>query len=208
MTDAEDPESLEARRHAHMELEMRRRIDQLERDNRKLKRQTTGTLIVVALLLGLSAAIVVTAARRGLPGFVPDVVESREFILRDSDGRVRGAWGADREGAIRFVIQEPGTQTSVRLNLLSDGSAGLTFADSLGNARVILALLPDQTGSLVFADRRGFTRTVMTLNGNGSSSLVFADGGGTTRAGLGVDTRGRPLFSVGDEFVEVPDSAQ
>ena len=186
------------------------RIDTLEADNRKLRRHGTVLLIVTAALLGVGAALVVTAARRGMPGFVPDVVEAHEFVLRDKQGRVRGAWGQDDQGAIRLVLQDHRNRTSIKLNLLDDGSSGLTFSDSVGTARMVLAVLPDQTVNVVLGDNRGVARTVLGLNADGGSTLVFADGGGTTKSGIGVDARGRPMLSMsgGGEAPVEPDSAE
>lgn len=189
------------------------RVESLEQANRRLKRQGQVLMVVTAVLLGVAVALVYTAAQRGMPGFTPQVVESREFILRDRDGRVRGAWGQDREGAIRFVLQDARNQTSIKLNLLDDGSSGLTFADSAGNARLIVAVLPDETINLVFADGRGIARTVLGLNARGGSTLVFGDGGGTTRAAIGVDNRGRPVLTTGPAVAaepqdDEPDTAQ
>jgi len=174
--------------------ELLRRLEALETANRKLRRQGMSVLVITSVLLGLAAALVITASRHGMPGFVPSVVEAREFLLRDKDGRVRGAWGQDEDGAIRLVLQDHQSKRSIKLNLLEDGTAGLTFADSSGSARLIMAMLPDETANLVFADRRGITRTVLGLNGNGGSTLVFADGGGTTRSGIGVDRRGQAML--------------
>ena len=172
------------------------RIDALEAANGKLRRQGTVLLIATAVLLGVGIALVVTAARRGMPGLVPDVVESHEFILRDKEGRVRGAWGTDDQGAIRLVLQDHQSQSSIKLNLLDDGSSGLTFSDSAGTARMVLAVLPDHTVNVVLGDSRGIARTVLGLNPNGGSTLAFADAGGTTRSGIGVDSRGRPMLSL------------
>ena len=175
------------------------RIDALEAANNKLRRQGMILTVITAILIGLGVALVVTAARHGMPGFVPDVVESREFVLRDSEGRVRGAWGADDQGAIRLVLQDHKSQSSIKLNLLEDGSSGLTFSDSTGTARMVLAVLPDHTVNMVLGDTRGITRTVLSLNPNGGSTLAFADGGGVTRSGIGVDSRGRPMLSIANQ---------
>ena len=187
---------------------MAQRIDALEEANRKLKRQGTLLVVITAILLGIGVALVVTAARRGMPGLVPDVVESKEFVLRDKDGRVRGVWGSDDQGAIRLVLQAHQTQSSIKLNLLDDGSSGLTFSDSTGTARMVLAVLPDQTVNAVLADSRGVARTILGLNPNGGSTLAFADGGGTMRSGIGVDSRGRPMLSIANsgEGAAEPDS--
>ena len=185
------------------------RVDELEAANRKLRRQGMVLMVVTAALLGLGVALVVTAARHGMPGFVPDVVESREFLLRDKEGRVRGAWGSDEQGAIRLVLQDHRNQTSLKLNLLDDGSSGLTFSDSVGTARMVLAVLPDQTVNVVLGDSRGVARTVLSLTGTGGSSLGFADGGGTTKSSIGVDSRGRPILSIaGSESTAEPDSVE
>jgi hypothetical protein len=169
----------------------------VESENRRLKRQSQLTLVVTAVLLGIGAALIWTAARHGMPGLVPQVVESREFVLRDRDGRVRGVWGQDDQGAIRLVLQDADNQTNVKLNLLDDGSSAITFSDSTGNARLIMAVLPDETVNLVFADGRGVARTVLGLNARGGSTLVFGDGGGSTKTAIGVDNRGQPVLTTG-----------
>lgn len=182
------------------------RIDTLEAANRTMRRQGILLIVITAVLLGIGVALVVTAARRGMPGLVPDVVESKEFVLRDREGRVRGVWGSDDQGAIRLVLQDHASMSSIKLNLLDDGSSGLSFSDSSGTARMVLAVLPDHTVNMVLGDSRGIARTVLSLNPNGGSTLAFADGGGTTRSGIGVDSRGRPMLSIADGGAAEPDS--
>lgn len=189
---APDPSNAAARALLH-------RVEALEAENQKLKRRGMMVLVLTAVLLGIGMALVVTAARHGMPGFVPDIVESKEFVLRDAEGRVRGAWGSDDEGAIRLVLQDHRNGTSIKLNLLDDGSSGLTFSDSAGTPRLVLAVLPDETVNFVMGDGRGVARTVLGLNPNGGSTLVFADPGGTTRTAVGIDNRGRAMISAGPE---------
>jgi hypothetical protein len=186
---------------------MMQRLDTLEATNRKLRRQGTLMFVVTAVLLGLAVALVVTAARHGMPGFVPNVVEARQFLLRDNKGRIRGAWGSDEQGAIRLVLQDYRNHSSIKLNLLDDGSSGLSFTDSAGTARMVLAVLPDQTVNVVLGDSRGIARTVLGLNPNGGSTLLFADVGGTTKSGIGIDSRGRGMLSVANQEGAEPDSA-
>lgn len=184
------------------------RVDALETENRKLRRQGIVLMVVTAVLLGLGIALVVTAARHGMPGFVPDVVEAREFLLRDPSGRVRGAWGSDDAGAIRLVLQGDRSGSNIKLSLLQDGSSGLTFSDSAGTARMVLAVLPDHTVNIVFGDERGVARTVFGLSPDGGSTLVFADRGGTTKSALGVDSRGRPVLSLANMGTGAGDESQ
>ena len=166
-----------------------RRLEGVEQENGRLRRLSMFTMVGMALLLGLAAAAAWMASRGRMPGLVPDVVEGRQFVLRGEDGKVRGAWGFGEDGALRLVMQQGADSRSVKLQLLPDGSAGLTFSDSTGNPRMVLGFLPDATGSLVFADADGRTRSAYGINPNGSVTLVFADRGGRTRTGLGVDQR-------------------
>lgn len=171
------------------------RLEQLERDNRRLRRYTTTMLVVTAMVLGLGAALIWYSVRSGLPGS-PLTVSARQFLLRDRTGTIRGAWGLGEDGAVRLVLSDAGGRQRVRLSLLDDGSAGLSFADSADRKLAVLGLLPDHTTNLALTDPAGIPRAVLGVSPNGSSNLVFADRSGSTRAGLGVDSRGLGTFTL------------
>jgi hypothetical protein len=173
------------------------RLDQLERDNRRLRRYATSMLLVVAMVLGLGAALIWYSVRSGLPGS-PDTVSARQFVLRDGDGNVRGAWGLGEDEAVRLVLSDATGRQRVRLSLLQDGSAGLSFADSADRKLAVLGILPDHTTNLALTDPAGIPRAVLGVSSNGSSNLVFADQSGATRAGLGVDSRGLGTFTLAE----------
>lgn len=174
------------------------RIQNLERETRRYRRLWMATVIALAVLLGLGAALVMVTARHGLPGQVADVVEARQFQIRDAAGTVRAGWGIAQDGALRLTLLAPNSKAAVTMTVLKGGAPGLTFSDTSGRARGVLALLPDETLSLTFADRSGMTRSVLGLNPEGSATLVFADRTGATRAGLGVDSRGSGTFTLMD----------
>jgi hypothetical protein len=174
------------------------RIQDLERETRRYRRLWIATVLVLAILLGLGAALVIMAGRHTLPGQVAEVVEARQFQIRDVEGNARGAWGIDEDGALRLTLLAPNSKAAVTMTVLKGGAPGLTFSDTSGKARGVLALLPDETLSLTFADRNGLTRSVLGLNPEGSATLVFADKTGMTRAGLGVDSRGSGTFTLMD----------
>jgi hypothetical protein len=186
---------------AHHELRAEGRIvnrlEQLERDNRRLRRYTTTMLVVVAMVLGLGVALVWYSVRSGLPGS-PLSVSARQFVLRDANGATRGAWGLGDDGAVRFVLNDGEGRQRVRLSLLRDGSAGLSFADSADRKLAVFGLLPDYTTNLALTDPAGIPRAVLGVSPNGSSNLVFADRSGSTRAGLGVDSRGLGTFTLAE----------
>src|SRR6476620_5062294 len=183
---------------------MAERIQGLERETRRLRRLWMSVVRGLAVLLGTAAALVVVSAKHGFPGTVADVIESRQFLIRDKSGAVRGAWGALDDGSLRLSLQAPGTRAGVTLTVLKGGASGLTFSDTAGKSRGVLGLLPDETMNLTFGDRNGMTRSALGLNPEGSATLVFADRTGAMRAGLGVDSRGAGTFTV----VEHPGAAR
>jgi hypothetical protein len=172
------------------------RIEEQARENRRLRRLWMGTVITGALLLGLATALVIVSANHGLPGTVADVVEARQFLLRDANGAVRGTWAASQNGAMRLSVLTPGSKAGLSLASLPDGASGITVRDSAGRSRAVLGLLPDQTVSLLLADENRTTRTVLSLVRGGSSTLVFADRSGVTKVGMGVDSRGQSTVTL------------
>ncbi|HSB54598.1 MAG TPA: hypothetical protein VLD58_09590, partial [Gemmatimonadales bacterium] len=196
MTQSIDPTAAVAAQ-LRAEAALGHRLDVLERDNRRLRRYTTMMLVVVALVLGLGAALVFYSGKAGLPGS-PQTVTARQFVLRDGSGTVRGAWGTTEDGSVRISLNDEKGRQRVRLSLLEDGSAGLSFADTADRKLAVLGLLPDHTTSLVLTDPGGIPRVVLGVQPNGSSNIVFADQSGSTRAGLGVDPRGLGTFTLAD----------
>jgi hypothetical protein len=195
--DQDVPPRAERPGEARITVDILNRLDELERDNRRLRRYSATMLLVVAMVLGLGAALVFYSGRAGLPGS-PNSISARQYTLRDSKGVTRGAWGLGEDGAVRFVLSDAGGRQRVRLSLLEDGSAGLSFADSVDRKLAVLGLLPDHTTNLALTDPAGIPRVVLGVNPNGSSNLVFADQSGATRAGLGVDSRGLGTFTLAE----------
>ncbi|MEO7987328.1 MAG: hypothetical protein ABI766_12415 [Gemmatimonadales bacterium] len=180
------------------DLILAHRVEELERDNRRLRRWGTYILVGVGVLLGLTTAIIVVSARHGMPGMVARVTESQSFLLRDSRGQIRATLNMNEKGAAQLALQDGTGRQRLRLSVLSDGSSGAAFVDSTGASRIVMGLLPDETSTIVLADHAGKTRTVLGLSRNGASTIVFADAGGITRAGMGVDQRGQGTFTMID----------
>jgi hypothetical protein len=172
------------------------RIEEQARENRRLRRLWMGTVVTGAILLGLATALVIVSARHGLPGTVADVIEARQFLVRDVNGAVRGTWSAGPKGSIRLQLQAPNSKAGLSLAVLEGGASGITVRDSAGRSRAVLGLLPDQTVSLLLADENGTTRTVLSLVRGGSSTLVFADRSGNAKVGMGVDARGQSTLTL------------
>ena len=185
------------RRQMHeLERGLSLRLEEQSRENRRLRRLWMGTVVTGALLLGLATALVIVSARHGLPGTVADVLEARQFLLRDANGAVRGTWGTANNGSMQLTLQTPGSKAGLSLTSMADGASGITVRDSAGRSRAVLGLLPDQTVSMLFADENGTTRTVLSLVRGGSSTLVFADRSGDAKVGMGVDSRGQSTLTL------------
>ncbi|MFL5462041.1 MAG: hypothetical protein ACJ8A6_03285 [Gemmatimonadales bacterium] len=174
------------------------RIEEQARENRRLRRLWMGTVVTGALLLGLATALVIVTARHGLPGSVPDLIETRQLILRDQNGAIRGTWSTGDKGSVRLQLLSPGSKAGLSLAVLEGGASGITVRDSAGRSRAVLGLLPDQTVSMLFADENGTTRTVLSLVRGGASTLVFADRSGSAKVGMGVDAKGQSTLTLPD----------
>jgi hypothetical protein len=176
-----------------MEAVLLRRVDQVERENARLRRLATifGAGLAVALLLPIALVF-----GRGGGDEVADVLQARSFVLRDENGVARGALEMARDGGVVLTLRDSDARDRARLSLLADGSPGLTFADREGRTRAVLGVLPDQTSTLVFADQSGRSRAVLGVTQDQSSTLVFADRFGETRVGVGVDGDGTPNVTL------------
>lgn len=184
--------------HLGTEAGLASRLEQVEREYRRLRRFNMILFVGAAVFLGLVVALLVVSSRYGVPGTVADIIAAQQFVLRGPDGTVRGVWGTDKDGALRLVLQDSQGRPRTKLNLLSDGSSGLTFSDSGGHPRAVFAFLPNQSSSIVLADPNGHTRVVLGVNEEGGATVVFADRAGATRAGLGVDRNGSGSFTLTD----------
>jgi hypothetical protein len=169
------------------------RLDELQDENRRLRRLGITVLGAGALLL-LGAAVLTIVAMRQMS--TATTVHARGYVLEDAAGQIRGAWGVTREGGVQLVLADAQGKARVRVSALEDGSPGLALVDANGQSRAAMGLLSDGTITLVFADPEGHSRAVLGLTASGASSLALADGHGVTRAGLGVAPNGKPTVTV------------
>ena len=177
------------------------RLERVEYENAQLRKQSKLLMIGGAAVLGLLVLMLIT---RLFSGGVAGTVEARKFVLRDTDGMVRGMWEITDNGATRLVLRDRDARERVRLTLLPDGSPGLTLADRDGRSRTVLGLLPDQTATLVFADQAGKTRAVLGVPADGSSTMTFADRQGEMRVNVGVDAAGKPNVTMFENAEPAP----
>jgi len=100
-----------------------RRLDRVERENRRLKRSGVVALAVIAAV-GLMG--------QATKGKVAKVIEAEKFIVRDASGKVRGVLGA-HEDTVVFGLYDMQEKTRLVLFMGPDGSPGIAVYDRRGS---------------------------------------------------------------------------
>jgi len=173
-----------------------RRLDGVERENRRLKQ-------VGVVALAVIAAVVLMGQATG--GKVAKVIEAENFIVRDEHGRKRAELGA-KSGNVGLAFYGNSGLASISLYLYQGASPSLMVVDKhrklaaflspsgLGlqvknNSRAALRLDDDGSPRLVLYDKNGMfsqnKRAALELDNDGSPKLVLYDKNGMSRAELG-----------------------
>ncbi len=142
---------------------LERRQAQLQLNNRRLG-SVTGALL---LLTGALILMGQTGKRQ------PPSVEADQFVLRDSEGRVRGAMGVTSDGAVGLNLADTKGQTRITLDVAADGSPGLEFYDPQGKLRATFALAPIGTPGVGLYDASGKLRTSLDVPAVNTPGLAF-----------------------------------
>ncbi len=107
-----------------------RRLDKVERENRRLKRSGVVALAVIAAIVLMGQA----ASKLAPPGKPGKVVGAEQFIVHDARGGVRATLGTLPGGTVRLVLYDRGNsgETRVILSAGPEGSPVLSFFDKAG----------------------------------------------------------------------------
>jgi hypothetical protein len=143
------------------------RLDKLEGQNRRIKRGS------VTVFVALSALVLMGQAAPS-----PRVVEAQKFVLKDTDGNVRGWMGVIGKGSeltLGNVNRQPGMTLMVSLDAsdlhffgsrksgmtlgVNSGDPALSMIDAEGNGGAGIAFAKDGP-SLTLEDGRGFSTVV------------------------------------------------
>ncbi|VTT99124.1 Marine sediment metagenome DNA, contig: S06H3_S19206 (Fragment) OS=marine sediment metagenome GN=S06H3_52965 PE=4 SV=1 [Gemmataceae bacterium] len=162
-------------------------------------------------VIAIAVAVVVasgSAATNAQPANnVPAVIEARQFILRDADGRARAILRMDADGPVLAMHHEEG-KASVRVAATKTGGS-LLFRDARGLPRAALGLIGDrghpQLG-LQDENARGVVTVGWVQNIDEGPLVRVHDENGKPRAVLGMvkaDAPGRapvPVIRFKDPF--------
>src|SRR5262249_409088 len=135
-----------------------RRLERLERENRRLK-------LAGALTLVGPAALVVMG--QTAPTQVANSIEAERFVLRDAGGKVRATLGLRPDGTAAFAIGDEAQQERALLSVTAQGLAGMELADSSGHPRAGLGVKPDGSALLTLLDQADRPRVEMRAQGDG-----------------------------------------
>jgi hypothetical protein len=180
--------------------DLMQRVDLLERANRCLR------WVCISIVVGAVALVVVGGKLVHFrPGF-----EAERFVLRDRDGKARGAFALAPDGSPRLVLSDTRGKDLITLQAMPDdtaavmlfsrghtrvsmtatphGSAVLNFIDSPHGTSSGFYLAPDGTLALGF---KGMSRSMdLSLKPDGAAKLTFEDPDGKSRGGFGVTADG------------------
>ncbi len=107
-----------------------RRLDRLERENRRLKIAGVMALAVIAAIVLMGQA----ASKLAPPGKPGKVVGAEQFIVHDARGGVRAELGTLPDGTDRLVLYDRGNpgETRIILSAGPESSPALSFSDKAG----------------------------------------------------------------------------
>src|SRR3984893_13965666 len=140
---------------------LERKQAELQRTNRRL-----GSAIGAIILITGALVLMGQTSQPQSPG-------ATEFVLRGSDGKVRGAMGVLPDGAVGLNLTDVKGQTRITLDVAADGSPGLDFYDPQGKLRATFALGPTGTPGLGLYDETGKLRTSLDVPAANTPGLAF-----------------------------------
>lgn len=114
----------------------------------------------------------------------PKSIEAQSFVIRDSKGLVRGAFGIADDGSVGINLNDDSGAPRLTLDVAKNQTPGLDLYDSGGQIRATLALGPHGTPGLGFYNSSGKLRTSLDIPSDKTPGLGFYSNGGKGRFGL------------------------
>jgi len=179
------------------QLALSARLATLEESNRALsqsvRRLKFGGLLGVASL----AVLFLTGAVS-----IPQNLEARNFVLRDTSGNVRAALAMRPDGTPGLAFFEKDGRVRLSLDMGADGPA-VNLMNGIGKPLAALAMRKDGTPGLGLFDASGQVKVSLDLYRNGLPAVNLYGDQGLLRAALAVRPDGSPglgLFAADGDF--------
>ncbi len=144
---------------------LERRMEAVERENRRWQWMVTVTLAVVAAMVILAQA---TPTKFG------KVLEAERFVLRDTNGSIRAELGFI-DGASVLLLNDKDGKPGVALSVLPDGPRRISLLDRDGRTRSVLTARADGDSGLRLFDKNMMHRASLDVMADGRPILRLAD---------------------------------
>ena len=144
---------------------LERRMEAVERENRRWQWMVTVTLAVVAAMVILAQA---TPMKFG------KVLEAERFVLRDTNGSIRAELGFI-DGASVLLLNDKDGKPGVALSVLPDGPRRISLLDRDGRTRSVLTARADGDSGLRLFDKNLMHRASLDVMADGRPILRLAD---------------------------------
>ena len=165
---------------ASMIPDLTRRLEAVERSNRRLK------ALAACVGLALTAVVLMGQARPAAP--IAQTVEAQEFVVKDASGVVRARLGTAPTGASLNLFHEAGRASLVVAANKAQG-AHLALADTSGKIKGLMLLSEQAIGMYLSpVDATGAPkspRAVFEVHTQGPGGFAVYDRNGHTRALVG-----------------------
>lgn len=122
------------------------------------------TAAVAVLAVGFALAVAWALAPR------PEL-DAERFLLRDGEGRFRGALALDDEGRPTVRLNDPSGRAMLYGVVREDGTPRLRLGDAAGTSRLVLELEADGTPHARLLDAAGRTAAHAWLDADGRAAI-------------------------------------
>ncbi|MGH9357712.1 MAG: hypothetical protein ACRD1O_00885 [Terriglobia bacterium] len=161
------------------EAELVKRLEKLERDNRRLKRSALAALMLAAVLLAGYAASCSRNQRASGARNAPEKITAHEIDLTDSSGKVRVKMYADEKGATGIVLSDAkGKKRAAVAVDSSGGTAGIALTDAQGEPREMMGVDSSGAPGIWLDDAQGIPRASMAVSSSGNPTIELTDAQG------------------------------
>lgn len=123
-----------------------RRLDHLEKENRRIKR------LAAAALLGAVALVVMGQAK---PASIAKVLEAERFVVRDTSGSVGAVLGVTPDGNMGLEIRDKNGKAGVALGMGTGRNPALRLDGQDGKTGIALGIRSDNSPALEFYGKDG-----------------------------------------------------
>lgn len=144
-----------------------RRLDRVERENRRWQWIATITIAVIGAVLLVGQAP---------PRKIAKVLEAERFVLRDADGTSRAELGM-LEGASILLLNDEDGMPGVALSVVPNGPRKVSLLDKNGKTRSVLTARADGDSGLRLFDKNRAHRASLDVMADGRAILRLANQG-------------------------------